>query len=799
MKNPTVRKVGVLGAGVMGAQIAAHCVNARVPVVLFDVPAKDGPKNGAVLRAIENLKKLSPAPLADKEDAQWIRAANYDDDLELLRDCDLVIEAISERMDWKLALYERVAPFLAEHATIATNTSGLSIAELGQGFSPEQRARFAGVHFFNPPRYMHLVELIATPATRPDVLDALETFLTTVLGKGVVRAYDTPNFIANRVGTFGILAIFAEAERYGLTIDVVDDLTGQKLGRAKSGTYRTADVVGLDTLSHVIQTMRDSLQDDPFRALYTPPPVLASLIERKALGQKSGAGFYKKVGKDILRIDPTRLEYVPSGAQADESVTQILRNRDVGERLRLLRESEHPQAQFLWAIYRDVFQYAAIHLAAIAESAREVDFALRWGFGWQQGPFETWQAAGFQQVAAWVQADIDSGKALAVAPLPAWVFEGKVAEAGGVHTPGGSYSPARDAFVPRPSLAVHRRQPFRAPLLGEKAPSALDAGTTVFENDAVRAWSLDGEVLIFTIKTKMHALSSAVTAALVTAVSEAERGYMGLVVWSPEEPFSAGADLKGMMPTFMQGGVDAIGREVEQFQKAMLALRYAQVPTVAAIAGLALGGGCELALACTRRVAHLESYMGLVEVGVGLVPAGGGLAYGARRAAEERALAPDAPLLHFLKKYFTNAAMANVSKSAREAREFGYLSSSDPIVFNSYELLHVASKTATGLYESGYRPPFRGATFPVAGTSGAATIEGQLVNFREGGFASEHDVLLGKTIARVLCGGDVEPGALVNEEWILALERQAFTSLLMNPKTQDRIVGMMQHGKPVRN
>lgn len=799
MKKTIIRRVAVLGAGVMGAQIAAHCVNAKVPVVLFDLPAKEGPKNGIVQSAIENLKKLTPAPLADKEDVAQIRAANYDEHLALLADCDLIIEAIAERTDYKLDLYRRVAPFVPENAVFATNTSGLSIDALAEGLPESMKTQFCGVHFFNPPRYMHLVELIPTAATRPQVLDDLETFLTTTLGKGVVRAHDTPNFIANRVGTFGILSTLVQAEKFGLTIDVVDDLTGTKLGRAKSGTYRTADVVGLDTLAHVIGTMGQSLKEDPFHGVYAVPRLLSALVDRKAFGQKSGAGFYKKVGKQILRLDPRTLEYVPAGAKADEVVARILKNPDTAERLSQLRESEHPQAQFLWSIFRDAFHYAAVHLDAIADSAREIDFALRWGFGWSVGPFETWQAAGFSKVAAWVAQDIDAGKALASTALPKWVFEGKVPFAGGVHTREGSYSPKHDTFVPRRSLPVHRRQLFRAPLFGENSGAVLEAGTTVFEDDAVRLWTLDGDVLVFTIKTKMHAIGSAVTAAIVRAVAEAEKGYSGLVIWSPNEPFSAGADLKGMLPTFMAGGVTAIEAEVKQFQAAMLALRYAEVPTVAAVSGLALGGGCELALACARRVAHLESYMGLVEVGVGLVPAGGGLAFGARRAAEERALAPDAPLLHFLKKYFMNAAMASVSKSAPEAKQFGYLLPSDSIVFNSYELLNASLKTANALYEANYRPPFRGVPFPVAGRSGAATIQGQLVNLREGGFASEHDVYLGQTIAAVLTGGDVEPGTLVDEDWILSLERKAFTSLLTHQKTQERILGMMQEGKPVRN
>jgi len=799
VSNLIVKKVGVLGAGVMGAQIAAHCVNAKVPVVLFDLPAKRGPKSGIALCAIENLKKLSPAPLGNRDDAAFIEPANYDDDIDRLKECDLVIEAIAERMDWKHDLYRKVAPIILPHAIFASNTSGLSISALSEGFDAALKARFAGVHFFNPPRYMHLVELIATPATRPEILDSLEAFLTTVLGKGVVRAMDTPNFVANRVGTFGILATIAEAERFGLSIDLVDDLTGSKLGRAKSATFRTADVVGLDTLNHVIKTMQDNLESDPFHSLYATPKVLTKLIERGALGQKAGAGFYKKVGKDILRFDPEKGDYVPSGAKADEAIARILKKKDVAERLELLRESQSPQAQFLWAIFRDVFQYAAVHLASIAKTARDVDLALRWGFGWSTGPFETWQKAGWAKVAAWIDEDIASKKALSDSPLPKWVFEGRVKEAGGVHTPQGSYAPAADTFLPRSDLPVYRRQVIRPTLHGENAPTGATAGTTFFEDDSVRLWTLDKEVLVLSIKTKMHAIGPGVTAAIEVAVGEAEKNYSGLVIWSEDEPFSVGADLKGMMPLVASGGVEALESVEKQLQDAMLRLRYAGVPTIAAVSGMALGGGCELAIACTKRVAHLESYMGLVEVGVGLVPGAGGLMFGARRAAEERAVAPETPLLHFLKKYFMNAAMANVSKSALEAKQMGYLLPSDTVIFNVHELLGAAIREARTTFEAGYRPPFRVKGFPVAGRTGAATIVAQLVNLRDGGFISAHDFHLGKTIAEVMCGGDVEPGALVDEAWLLALERKAFMGLLMHPKSQERIMGMMTDGKPVRN
>jgi len=804
MSRFQVKKVAVLGAGVMGAQIAAHLVNVKVPVVLFDLPAKEGPKNGIVIKAVEGLKKLKPAPLGVPEDAALIQQANYEEHMDVLKECDLVIEAIAERMDWKTDLYHKIAPFIAEGAIVASNTSGLSITKLSEALPESIKPRFCGIHFFNPPRYMTLVELINTPTTEAKVLDDLEAFVTSALGKGVIRAHDTPNFIANRVGIASMLATIKEAEAFKLTYDVVDDLTGKKLGRASSGTFRTADVVGLDTMAHVIKTLQDNLGpgkvEDPFSDIYGTPPVLARLIESKSLGQKTGAGFYKKQGRDILRLDPESMEYVQGGAKANEVVGRMLK-KPAGERLKLLREAEGAEARFLWAILRDQFHYAAVHLESIAETARDIDFAMRWGFGSKQGPFELWQEAGWKQVATWIQEDIDAGKALSKAPLPEWVFKGPVAEAGGVHTAEGSWSPAAKKFIPRRKLPVYERQFFPEDVLGSKAPAFETAGTTLHEDDAIRLWTLDGangDVLIASIKTKMHAISPDVAEGLAMGVDLAEKSYKGMVIWSNDEMFSAGADLQAMLPAFMMGGAKAIEGAEAELQNVMLKLRYAAVPVVSAIRGIALGGGCEMAVHSAKRVAAMESYIGLVEVGVGLVPGAGGLAYIARRAAENASTSTNKDILPFLTEGFTAAAMAKVGTSAIESRKIGYLLDSDVIVPNKDELLFVALNEARAMFNSGYRAPHK-RQFPVVGRNGLATIKGQLVNMRDGGFISAHDFHIAGLIAGVVCGGDVDAGTLVTEEYLMTLERKAFCSLLEHPKTQERIMGMMSTGKPVRN
>jgi 3-hydroxyacyl-CoA dehydrogenase len=807
MSRFQVKKVAVLGAGVMGAQIAAHLVNVKVPVVLFDLPAKEGAKNGIVTKAVEGLKKLKPAPLGVPEDAALIQQANYEEHLELLRDCDLIIEAIAERMDWKLDLYKKIAPFVSEHAIVASNTSGLSITKLSQALPESIKPRFCGIHFFNPPRYMYLVELINTPTTQPIVLDQLEAFVTSGLGKGVVRAKDTPNFIANRVGIAGMLGVMKQVENFGLTYDVVDDLTGKKLGRASSGTFRTADVVGLDTMAHVIKTLQDNLDEksDPFYGNFATPVVLQGLLDAGALGQKTGAGFYKKVGRDILRFDADAKDYVAGGEKADEVYGRMLK-KPAAERLKLLRASEGKQGQFLWAILRDGFHYAAIHLESIAETARDVDFAMRWGFGLKQGPFELWQEAGWLEVAQMVKEDIDAGKALCKAPLPDWVFKGPVADAGGVHTAAGSWNPATKQFVARRELPVYSRQHFPENVLGASAPAFETAGKTLFEDAAIRLWTLDNDdkraagtgVVIASIKTKMHVISMDVMAGLEKAVELAEADYQGVVIWSGDEPFCAGADLQGMLPAFMSGGVNLLNEAMAEVQRVMLRLRYANVPVVSAVRGLALGGGCELAVYSAKRAVAMESYIGLVEVGVGLVPGAGGLAYIARRAAENMASSNSKDLLPFITEGFTNAAMAKVGTSAIESRKLGYLLWTDVIVPNKDELLFVAINEAKAMATSGYRAPSK-RMFPVAGRNGKATIQGSLINMRDGGFISQHDFHIASMIANVVCGGDVEAGTMVTEEYLMTLERQAFTSLLTMAKTQERIMGMLSTGKPVRN
>ena len=790
-----VRRAAVLGAGVMGAQIAAQLTNAGIDTALFDLAAKDGDPNGIVLKAIANLGKLSPAPLAGKSLAEAIVPANYDGGLELLQGCDLVIEAIAERMDWKQDLYKKIAPHVPAHAVLASNTSGLGINALAEVLPEELRHRFCGVHFFNPPRYMHLAELIPARTTAKDVLEGLEAFLTTQLGKGVVYAKDTPNFIGNRIGVFSILATIHHTEQAGLGFDEVDALTGPLIGRPKSATYRTSDVVGLDTMVHVIRTMADTLPDDPWHGYFKSPKWLEALIAKGALGQKTGAGIFRKVGKDILVLDLKAQDYRATDRAAAPEVVEILKLKDPAEKFAKLRASEHPQAKFLWSLFRDLFHYCAYQFESIAETARDLDLAIRWGYGWTLGPFETWQAAGWKQVADWIAEDIVAGKAMSNAPLPDWVFDGRE----GVHAAEGSYSPARNVKLPRSSLPVYRRQRFPDPLLGER----FDPGETVFENEGVRLWADRAgqgggdDIAVVSFKTKLHTVNDLVLDGLQEAIAIAERKFAGLVLWQPKEPFSAGADLAGALGLLQAGNVAGFEAMVANFQATSQRIKYSLVPVVAAVRGLALGGGCEFQMHSARTVAHLESYIGLVEAGVGLLPAGGGLKELAVRASDAAGASGD--VFAELKKVFETIAMGKVSTSAIEAKELGLLRGGDVVAFNAFELLHVARAQARALAERGYRPPLPARRIRVAGDVGIATFRMLLVNMLEGRFISDHDNEIATRIATVLCGGEVDRGAIVDEEWLLKLERRHFVELAQQPKTQERITHMLKTGKPLRN
>lgn len=783
-----IHRVAVLGAGVMGAQIAAHCVNAGLATVLFDVAATEGEPNALVLKALEQLQKLKPSPLAMPHLAQAIVPANYQQHLALLTDCDLIIEAVSERLDVKTTLYQQIAAHIPPTAYVVSNTSGLSIQVLAHCLPDPLRPRFCGLHFFNPPRYMPLVELIPHAATQASMLDELESFLTTSLGKSVVRAKDTPNFIANRIGVFALLAMIHRALALNIPLEVVDALTGHAFGRAKSGVFRTLDIVGLDTFAQVVHTMQQALSDDPWRHYFQLPDFVKNVLEAGALGQKTGKGLYHKHGQQLSVYDIQQQNYRPAVKTPRADVLAILKIAEPAARLAALRASREPEAQLLWHALSDVFHYSAYHAETIADTVRDIDLAMRWGFAWRDGVFSLWQQAGWSAITEVLQQEIQQGQTLTSAPLPTWVNQPAV------YQQGEAYAPAQRRFVGHASLAFYQRQYF----LDSPWAEPFNEGQTLWQSEAVRLWTLDGAiaVLSFQPRHKLHAIDEAVLDGILTAVDYAQKHCQALVLWQRYgEHFSAGADLKMISQVYGQQGITGIKPIVEKFQRATQALRNSRVPTVAAVRGFVLGGACEIALHCTKIVAAFESYLGLVETGVGLLPAAGGCKILAQRAWQEARGGDPYPQVV---RYFNQIAQAEVANNARDAQAKGYLQSSDVIVMHPREILFVALSQAKALVDSAYQPPLS-AKFPVSGKAGIANIQMQLTNSREGGFITAYEYDIALQTAIVLCGGYIEAGSLVDEAWVLRLECEAFCHLLQQPQTQQRLQHMLATSQVLRN
>lgn len=782
-----IKKVAVLGAGVMGAQIAAHCVNAGIETLLYDLASKNGSANELVDKAIANLGKLKPAPLATAQTGSLLQARNYENNLSDLSSCDLVIEAIAERLDWKEDLYKRISPFLSEKAILVSNTSGLSINALCDVLPVQHRENFCGVHFFNPPRYMHLAELIPARTTSKLLLDNLETWLTSYLGKGVIRAKDTPNFIANRIGVFSLLTILHHTLAMEMDLDEVDALTGPLLGRPKSATYRTMDVVGLDTMKHVVNTMQEQLKNDPWHSIFKLPEWLNSLIQDGHLGQKTGQGIYRKNGKIIEVYDIKTGTYKPSKAVVSDELMQLMHQIDPVVRMKNLIASSNKQAKFLVACFRDLFHYCAYHLEEIADNVRDVDLAVRWGFGWTQGPFETWQLSDINQVMQLINDSIASDTAISNAKLPEWLTDLTA-----FYNPTGAYSPQMKEYQHRSSLPVYNRQFYPDRVLQEPVVKR----EVIYENEELCLVNLKDDVAVISFKSKSNTIGQAVLDGLEVAMDIAEKQLQGIIIYQQDAMnFSSGANLRGVSKLLQDGKVHALNDMIAQFQRVAMRLKYASIPVVAALRGRALGGGCELMMHCNHVVAAFESYPGLVEIGVGVIPAGGGCKEMALRAASK---AHQADLMTFISPFFQQIATAQVAGSAIDALQMGYLRDTDTIVMNSDEVLYVALSKIKSLRASNYQPPLK-RMFKIAGIEGHARIQAGLVNWLEGGFISQHDYFLANELAWVMCGGNLNQGTLVDEEWMLSLERETFVRLAETPLTQARINNLLETGKPLRN
>ena len=793
--NTPPRRVGILGSGVMGSAIAAHFANAGVSSLVLDILPPDLPadksddpaaRNALADAAIGAMRKARPAPLFTAARASLIETGNLADDLPRLRECDWVIEVVTENLEIKKIVLADAAPHIGPEAWLSSNTSGLSLAAMAEALPADLRPRFFGSHFFNPPRYMKLLELIPGPGTDPGVLDRVADFSSLRLGKGVVRAKDTPNFVANRIGVHAILQTVAVMADMGLTIEEVDALTGPAIGRPKTATFKLADLVGLDTLLHVAGNLREAVADDECRDLFTPPPYLAKMVEKGLLGRKSGAGFYRMEKKDgrreILTLDFETLEYRPKKKAAFAEIKAAKSEDDLDARLRQLVLGKGRAAEALWRMIAPNCVYAARRLGEICDDAAQIDRAMRWGFNWSRGPFEAWDALGFRTVVERLREEKTS--------LPGWVDE--LYESGAE------------------SIYTRRDGELLAPAAPEGRPAAVPTDPRVFDfallkrgnrivksNPGASLLDLGDGVLALEFHSKMNALGPDAIGMIKTACAAAETGGRALVVANQGENFSVGANLMMLVMEALEGEWDDLNMIVRAFQDAADSLETCAVPVVAAPHALTLGGGCEMTLAANAVRAAAETYIGLVEFGAGVVPAGGGCA---RLYQRHVALLNDrGDLYPALKATFETIGMAKVATSAEEARELGFLRPGDAWSMHGDHRVADAKALALALAEGGFAPPPADRMVPVMGRSGIALCESVLFNMHEAGYISEHDRRIGGELARVLCGGDVPGPTEITHRHMLDLEREAFLRLLGERKTLERMQHLLKTGKPLRN
>jgi 3-hydroxyacyl-CoA dehydrogenase len=779
-----VRTAGVIGAGVMGSAIAAHLAGAGVRVHLLDVvPNGAGPKerNKLALSGIEKALKATPAPFFDPDAARLITAGNLEDDVGRLSECDLVIEAVLENLDVKQQLFARIAPHLSASCILASNTSGLSVAKMNAVLPDALQSRFIVLHFFNPVRYMRLLEIVPGPKTDGNVVARMSSF-GEWLGKGIVSGKDTTNFVANRIGVYSTMLSMHQMLKQGLRIEEVDAIAGKPLARPKSAVFQTGDVVGIDTLLHVAKNCLDSLTSDPEREVFQMPSFVKTLVEQGNLGRKSGAGFYKKVGKSIQVWDIQQGKYtdqvnveLPSVAQAKGSP---------GGRLQKMCAATDAGGQFAWAVLSKTLVYCANLVGEIADDIVNIDRAMRWGFNWELGPFEVWDALGVKKTAERMQQD-----GLVV---PEWVLS--MLASGRESFYAGSAS-SRDFYDPRAKAS--KTVPRSSKELSVVARKE-DKSKVVAANSGASLVDLGDGVLCLELHTKMNTIDGDVIAMVNKAVDVAEERFDALVIGNDSEHFSAGANLMMIVGAAMQKKWDQVDAMIAGLQASLQRLRYARVPVVGALSQFTLGGGTELAMACDAVQAHAETYMGLVEVGVGLVPAGGGCLRMVERYTAAISDVEGADLLPHIGQASLNIAMAKVSSGAEDARRMRYIRATDGISLNRDFLLFEAKQRALGMARAGYRPP-RPPLLKAAGYDAAKTISVKTWGMVEGRWASAHDALIANKVAHILCGGAVAAGTELTEQHYLELEREAFLQLCGETKTHQRIEAMLTTGKPLRN
>ncbi len=792
----------------MGSRIAAHVANAGLPVVLLDIVAPNASadnktaRNGIVTVALEGLKKSKPAAFFDPATARLIQTGNFEDHLDLLRDCDWIIEVVAENLEIKRALLAKVNQFRRGDALITTNTSGLPVSQIAEGMDSSFKKHWFGTHFFNPPRYMRLLEVIPTPETDPMAIAAVEQFVDLRLGKAVVTAKDTPNFIGNRIGTFAMMNALRIMQAMDMSIEEVDALTGATLGWPKSGTFRLSDMVGIDVLAHVAKNFFERVKDE--RPDVAPPAFIAQMLEKKWLGDKTGQGFYKKVRgqggeEERLGLDWKTLEYRPSVRVKFPSL-ELAKNIDsVAERLRMVLANDPKKdraAAFYWQVLPELWNYAAHRVPEISDDIVGIDEAMKNGFNWELGPFEMWDAAG-------VPATAEKMRAAGITLAP--VVEKLLQSGKGSWYENDAETPSGRRFF---DIASGNFKPVPA-VDGVTSVQILKRAHGVVKKNAGASLVDLGEgVACIEFHSKMNAIGGDIVSLITQSLkpgSEALAQFDAFVITNDSDNFSVGANVMQLLLGIQEQDWDEIDMAIKAFQKMTQIIKFCPKPVVAAPFGMCLGGGCEISMHAAARLPHAELYMGLVETGVGLVPGGGGCKEVALRAIDAAAALREGgrnesvELIEALRRGFENIAMAKVSTSAAEARTLGYLSSSDIICMNRERVLLDAKARARELADAGYSAPLPRTDIPAPGVNILATLKMGVRLMREGEFISDHDVKVANHVANVLCGGKVTPGTAVSEQYFLDLERQSFLSLCGEKKTAERIAHTLKTGKPLRN
>ncbi|MGR3765639.1 3-hydroxyacyl-CoA dehydrogenase NAD-binding domain-containing protein [Rossellomorea sp. NS-SX7] len=790
-----IQKAAVLGSGVMGSGIAAHLANIGIPTMLLDIvprqltdedKAKGLTEESREFRnrlsenALKKLLKQKPAPLTTKQNLSLITPGNFEDDMEKIGECDWIIEVVVENLDIKKKVFEQVEKNRKQGSIVSSNTSGISIEAMAEGRSEDFQKNFLGTHFFNPPRYLKLLEVIPTKKTDGDVVDFMKTFGEDALGKGVVFAKDTPNFIANRIGTYGLLVTVQEMLKGGYSVGEVDSITGPAIGRPKSATFRTLDVVGLDTFAHVAKNVYDQVEGEE-KKVFEVPAFMGKMLENGWLGSKSGQGFFLKQGKEILELNPETLEYEPRKKLKTASLEMSKNEKGLPNKIKSLVYAKDKAGSLLWNILSPVLTYSAQLHGEIADDIVAIDRAMKWGFGWELGPFETWDAIGVEKSVTRMK---EEGLA-----VPQWVEE--MLEAGHTHF----YKEEEG------ELYFYHKGEYK---LVERNPKVIDLkllkkqGKLIKKNSGASLIDIGDGVALLEFHSPNNAIGLDIIQMINFAVDEVEKNFKGLVIGNQAKNFCVGANLAMILMEAQDDNIFEIDMVVRHFQQAMMKIKYSSKPVVAAPFGMTLGGGSEVCLPTAHIQASMETYMGLVEVGVGLIPGGGGNKELYMKHLANLPNGVEFDLQKVANKVFETIAMAKVSTSGDEARDNNFLSKADGVSVNGDHLLYDAKQAALALFERGYKAPIR-KKVPVVGETGYGTLLLGAQSMVQSGFISEHDLLIAKKLAYVIAGGKVPFGTEVDEQYLLDLEREAFLSLIAQPKSQQRMQHMLVKGKPLRN